>query len=141
MDVNTLVSLFDGSHVNHEAAHTWFGRHGRRSWASCPITENECIRVLSSPGYPSVQATPGEVRERLCRMCALSGHEFWPDDISILLEPDREARARLTGPQQVTDFYLAALALHHGGRMATFDGSLAKTLRGTRLAQAIELLR
>jgi toxin-antitoxin system PIN domain toxin len=141
LDINVLVGLFDGSHVNHEAAHAWFGRRGRRSWTTCPITENGCIRVLSNPDYPSVQATPREVKARLARMCAQPGHEFWPDDISLLAARDDNVWVRLTGSQQLTDFYLAALALHHKGRLATFDGSLAKSLQGTDLAAAIELLR
>jgi len=141
LDINVLVCLFDGSHLNHEAAHTWFGRSGRRSWATCPITENGCIRVLSNPAYPSVQATPREVRERLARMCAQPGHKFWPDDVSLLAAACDTVWVRLTGSQQITDFYLAALALQHQGRLATFDGSLAKSLQGTELAGAIELLR
>lgn len=141
LDVNVLVCLFDGSHVNHEAAHAWFGRSGRRSWATCPITENGCLRVLSSPAYPSVQATPKEVAERLARMCAQPGHEFWPDDVSLSAAMDDATWARLTGAQQITDFYLTALALQHHGRLATFDGSLAKSLQGAALAAAIELLR
>jgi hypothetical protein len=140
LDVNVLVALFDGSHVNHDAAHDWFAERGRRSWATCPITENGCLSVLSSPAYPSVQATPQEVIERLLRLCALPGHVFWADD-SSLLDGSPDWRLRLTGAQPVTDFYLAALALAHQGRLATFDGSLLRSLRGTALADALELLR
>jgi predicted nucleic acid-binding protein len=74
-------------------------------------------------------------------MCAQPGHEFWPDDISLLAARDDSVWVRLTGSQQITDFYLAALALHHQGCLATFDGSLAKSLQGIDLAAAIELLR
>lgn len=95
--------------------------------------------MLSSPAYPSVQATPREVIERLAQFCALPQHVFWPDDLS-LLEGSPDWRPRLAGAQQVTDFYLAALALHHRGRLATFDGSLLRTLRDTTLAEALELL-
>lgn len=139
LDVNVLVSLFDGSHVNHDAAHDWFADRGRRSWATCPITENGCLRVLANPAYPSVQATPQEVIERLLRLRALPRHVFWPDDLS-LLDGSPDWRRRLTGAQQVTDFYLAALALAHRGRLATFDGSLLRALRGTALADALEVL-
>jgi predicted nucleic acid-binding protein len=31
-------------------------------------------------------------------------------------------RSRVHGPRQVTDVYLLALAVHHGGRFVTFDG-------------------
>jgi len=50
------------------------------------------------------------------------------------------SKLRLTGHQQITDFYLAALAGHNGGKLATFDGSLAKSLVGTELNQSIEVI-
>jgi predicted nucleic acid-binding protein len=52
-----------------------------------------------------------------------ASHEFWPCSVSLLSEQviDRE---RLLGPKQVTDIYLLALAVAHGGRFATFDQSV-----------------
>lgn len=141
LDINVLVALFDGSHVNHEAAHVWFGGTVRESWATCPLTENGCIRVLSNPAYPSIQASPNDVMIRLARFCSQHSHVFWADDISILTELEEETRALLPGHLQVTDFYLAALAHHYGGRLATFDGSLLRTLKRTTLGGALELLR
>jgi uncharacterized protein len=136
-----LIALFDASHLNHDAAHRWFGDAGRQSWATCPITENGFIRVLSHSSYPSVQATPSEVADRLSAFAGQRGHVFWPDDISLLSGLDVGSRARLTGSHQVTDFYLAALAHHHGGFLATFDGSLQRTLKGIWLGKALHLLQ
>jgi len=136
-----LIALFDASHLNHDAAHRWFGDAGRQSWATCPITENGFVRVLSHPSYPSVQATPNEVADRLSAFVGQRGHVFWPDDISLLSALDAGSRARLSGSQQVTDFYLAALAHHHGGLLATFDGSLQRTLKGIALGRALHLLQ
>ncbi len=141
LDVNVLVSLFDSAHVNHDSAHAWFGRAGSSSWATCPITENGFIRVLSSPAYPTVLATPTEIVERLARFCALPGHVFWSDDFSLTTALDADTRARLLGCQQVTDYYLAALAAKRVGRLATFDGSLARSVAGTPLERALQLLR
>ncbi|MGA2974344.1 MAG: TA system VapC family ribonuclease toxin [Spirochaetia bacterium] len=141
LDVNVLVALFDGSHVNHEAAHAWLGSTGRESWATCPLTENGCVRVLSNPSYPSLRATPNDVMIRLAQFCAQNAHVFWADDVSLLTELNAETRALLLGYQQLTDFYLAALARHHGGRLATFDGTLARTLKKTMLDGTLELLR
>jgi uncharacterized protein len=140
LDINVLVALFDAAHVNHDAGHDWFGRVGSRGWSTCPTTENGCIGVLSSPAYPTVQTTAIEVVDRLARFCALEGHLFWPDDISLTQALERDARDRFSGPQQVTDFYLAALAAHHDGQLATFDGSFARALRGTGLERAVSLL-
>jgi uncharacterized protein len=140
-DVNVLVALFDASHVNHDTAHDWFGGEGMRDWATCPLTENGCIRVLSNPGYASVSASPREVIARLIQLCGESGHDFWPDDLSLLRALDAPLLSRLQGPHQITDFYLSALATAHRGRLVTFDGSLFRVLRGSSLETALLVLR
>src|SRR5713226_6496670 len=47
LDVNVLVALFDPAHVHHEAAHAWFGANRKNRWATCALTENGFVRVLS----------------------------------------------------------------------------------------------
>ncbi len=123
LDVNVLVALFDPAHPNHEDAHRWFGPQRRLGWATCPITINGCVRVLSSPAYPSVEATPGEVIRRLRILCSGAGHQFWEDRVSLLVEKFFHADL-LGGPRQITDAYLLALAIHYRGRLATFDRSI-----------------
>jgi uncharacterized protein len=91
-------------------------------WASSPLTENGCIRIMSQSNYPSPVPT-GEVIERLRNAASTSYHEFWPDDLSILDQTVVD-RARIHGPKQVTDVYLLALAVKHGGRFVTFDGAV-----------------
>ena len=140
LDVNLLVALFDRQHVNHEPAHQWFAARGFASWATCPITENGFSRVVSNPAYPTVIATPLEAMDHLARFCSSNAHVFWPDDISVLSALDSAQKRRLTGHGQITDFYLAALALHHEGRLATFDGSLKRSLDGTGLEQSVEII-
>lgn len=51
------------------------------------------------------------------------GHEFWPDDLS-LLDSQRIEAARLLDSSQVIDTYLLALAAERGGKLATFDRHL-----------------
>ena len=48
-------------------------------------------------------------------------HRFWPDSLPYSAISWRG----VLGRRQVTDAYLAALARHHGGRIATFDKGLA----------------
>ena len=139
-DVNFLVALFDPRHVNHAAAHHWFGASCSSDWATCSITEAGCIRVLSNPAYPTVSATPDEVLRRLTRFCASGGHSFWPDDVSLRDFLDDAVKGRLRGHNQVTDFHLAALAYHRDGCLVTFDGRLQRSLTGTRLASAVMLV-
>ncbi len=123
LDVNVLVALFDAAHPNHEDAHRWFGRNRKRGWATCPVTINGCVRVLSNPAYPTVETTPAEVVSRLRTLCASSDHHFWSDSVS-LLQVSLFRPHLITGHQKITDVYLLGLALRHGGRLATFDRSI-----------------
>ncbi|HEY7215024.1 MAG TPA: hypothetical protein VIC28_10365 [Thermoanaerobaculia bacterium] len=65
LDVNVLVALFDPDHVHHEAAHTWFAAHRGAGWATCPLTENGLIRILSNPAYAATLETPAALVRRL----------------------------------------------------------------------------
>ena len=123
LDINVLVALFDPAHPNHEEAHRWFGRTRKRGWATCPIIINGCVRVLSNPAYPTVEATAGQVISRLRVLCADAAHQFWPDDAS-LLDPAAFRPEFLSGHQKITDAYLLAIAVRHEGRLATFDRSI-----------------
>ena len=140
LDVNMLVALFDARHVNHDAAHHWFGTMFAANWATCSITEAGCVRVLSNPAYPTVSATPAEVLARLKRFCSSEGHRFWMDDLPPRTSLDDQAKGRLQGHHQVTDFHLAALASHRDGLLVTFDGRLERSLSGTPLASAVMLV-
>jgi predicted nucleic acid-binding protein len=52
------------------------------------------------------------------------GHCFWHDEVSLLSSPLVDTLAIGT-PAQITDTYLVALAVHHGGMLATFDRRLS----------------
>lgn len=123
LDINVLVALFDAAHGHHEAAHRWFAQVGSVAWATCPITENGVVRVLSNPAYPTVSASPSEVVERLRVFCAQPGHAFWSDTVS-LTDAALFDTSRLRGHQQITDLYLAGVAARYGGRLATFDSAI-----------------
>jgi uncharacterized protein len=139
LDVNVLIALFDPAHPNHEEAHRWFGRQKMDGWATCPMTENGCVRVLSNPAYPTIEATPVEVIERLREMCTDAKHEFWDERLSVL-DPHVFHPAFISGSQKITDVYLLALAVRHRGRLATFDRSIPiKAVAGAE-SDHIELL-
>jgi len=130
LDVNVLVALFDPAHPNHEDAHRWFGRNRKHGWATCAVTINGCVRVLSSPSYPTVDATPAEAASRLRVLCGASDHLFWKESVSLLDETLFRLEA-ITGHRQVTDMYLLGMAIRNGGRFATFDRSIPlKAVRG-----------
>ena len=122
LDVNVLIALLDADHTLHTRATSWFGSNAHSGWASCPITQNGCIRIMSHPGYPNGLPVRA-VMERLTQASASSLHEFWPDDISLLDAGIVDA-ARIHGPRQLSDIYLLALAVGHKGCFVTFDTSV-----------------
>jgi len=122
-DVNVLIALLDAGHVHHRRASEWLAGHLEQGWASCPITQNGCVRIMSQPGYPSALPMV-EVAARLGEAAADASHEFWPDTIS-LLDGARFDWQRLLGLRQVTDAYLLALAVERNGRFVTFDQRIA----------------
>ena len=123
LDVNVLIALLDADHTSHRAALDWLHDHGKLGWASCPITQNGCIRILSNPGYPHAQSVT-EIVARLRDATAHASHEFWPDSYS-LLDPSLIDPTRVHGSKQLTDVYLLALAVQHDGRLVTFDSRMA----------------
>ena len=83
LDVNVLVALFDPVHAHHELAHQWFDRNRQSGWASCPLTENGLVRVISNSAYPGRRTTPQDAIERLTRFRESGDHAFWPDSASL----------------------------------------------------------
>ena len=124
LDVNVLIALLDADHTLHGRATKWFAGHARDGWASCPITQNGCLRIMSHSGYPNPLPVRA-VATRLREASAGSLHEFWADDISLLDTHIADA-TRIHGPRQITDLYLLALAVHRGGRFVTFDASVSR---------------
>ncbi len=123
LDVNVLVALFDPDHVHHDIAHDWFADHHEQGWATCPITENGLVRVVSNRAYGLADIRPDEVRRMLQTFCMGAHHVFWPDDVSVtdatLFRGEFVAASR-----HVTDIYLLGLATRRGGCLATFDRTI-----------------
>ena len=138
LDVNVLIALLDADHISHDAAVRWFAANAANGWASCPITQNGCVRIMSHPGYPGAPAVSDIVR-KLHRASIERVHEFWPDDVSVLHDQVIDA-THLHGPRQLTDVYLLALAVSHGGVLVTFDRSIAiDAVRGATSASLVVL--
>ena len=118
-DVNVLIALMDTGHVNHNHAWDWLRANIEHGWATCPLTQNGCLRIMSQPGYPNTLPMK-EIAKRLSEATQTRYHEFWPDSLSILSDKWLNWRL-LLGPKQVTDVYLLALAVANGGRFVSFD--------------------
>ena len=122
LDVNMLLALLDADHVDHGRAHAFLDEEISQGWASCPITQNGFVRVITQPRYPSPVSSSLAI-ERLRRACATAHHSFWPCDLS-LLDPSVIDASRLHGHRHITAAYLLALAVRHTGRFVTFDRSV-----------------
>ena len=138
LDINVLLALLDSDHVDHGQAHDWLDEEIDAGWASCAITENGFVRIISEPRYPS-PVSAAEAIAVLTDARDAGHHEFWPCDVS-LLDGERVDPSRLHGPRQITDAYLLALAVVRRGRFVTFDRSPAlAAVRGATAAHLVVL--
>ena len=115
LDANLLIALVTGDHSHHGVAELWFAGLVDQH-ATCPVTQGALIRMVLREG-----ASIEEALESLASVTSHARHEFWADDIGY----DRVELRGVLGHRQVTDAYLAGLARHRGGRVATFNQGLA----------------
>ena len=119
LDVNVLIALHDPTHVQHVTASRWFTANAKSGWASCPLTQNGCVRIMSQPAYPNAQPMSA-LLDMLRQSTSSPIHQFWSDDVT-LLDAKRFRQAHIHGHRQITDLYLLGLAVKNGGRLVTFD--------------------
>ncbi len=122
LDINILIALADPDHVHHDRAEAFFLANHKAGWATCPITENGFVRIISHPKYPKGPGSPDLARDVLRQLCAHEGHRFWPDDVSL------RSFGSLPVSKHLTDQYLLSLAIHRQGKLATFDGHINAAL-------------
>jgi hypothetical protein len=115
LDGNVPSALIDVAHVHHAAAWAWFV--GQDSdFATCPITQGTLLRLAMHVGGRSADQAVAILQA----LTAHARHQFWPG-----AQDDGQVRWHgVLGHRQVTDAYLAALARHHGGKLASFDKGL-----------------
>jgi len=123
LDINVLIALLDAQHVHHGLAGRWLSAEIEHGWASCPLTQNGVVRIMSQPAYPN-PLPAAAVAARLAEAATSGWHAFWPDEISLLDDGILNWN-RVLGSRQITDCYLLALAVQRGGRLVTFDHRIA----------------
>jgi len=136
LDINVLIALLDVDHIHHVVARDWLASNIAEGWASCAVTQAGCIRVLSQSNYPNAVA-PAEIAQRLREATEAPFHHYW-SDVPYLLSSSLVDWQWVLGSTQVTDAYLLGLAVHHGGRLVTFDHSVPR--RAVRGAEQEHLL-
>ena len=122
LDVNVLIALFDADHLHHARATAWLAANITAGWASCAITQNGCVRIMSQPGYPN-SLPAARVAQRLREATETEHHLFVSGDLS-LLDTDHFDTEQLLGHRQVTDAWLLGLAVAHGLRFVTFGAGM-----------------
>lgn len=115
LDGNVLYALIDEAHVHHAPAKQWFVGH-KGGFATCPITQGTLLRLAMRLGGHSAE----QALAVLDAVTAHAGHHFWPDALAY----SQIRWHGVMGHRQVTDAYLAALARHQGGKLASFDKGL-----------------
>jgi len=125
LDVDVLIALLDRQHEAHSRVHQWLGENRSTGWASCPLTERGCLRIMTDSRYPA-RVSAVEVLGRLFTAKHVGNYEFWPDDLSMTdaLIFDRGSFRH----QEATEVYLLALATKRGGRLLTFNKSIPVTI-------------
>lgn len=123
--MNLLIALVDEYHVHHSAATNWLVDNLEQGWATCPLTQNGCLRILSQPSYSNPMGI-AEAVSLLRDTLSNSYHQFVADDIS-LVDEDVLDISSLSSHRQLTDVYLLSLAVEHDFCFVTFD-------RGVRIA-------
>ena len=119
LDVNVLIALHDRDHVHHVQAASWFESNIEAGWASCPLTQNGCLRIMSQAGYSNPQPLATLV-VMLQRSTAAKFHAFWDDALSVL-DAKRFNHRHIHSSSHLTDLYLLGLAVKHKARLASFD--------------------
>ena len=122
LDVNVLIALIDPAHEFHRTAKDWALKDSASGWASCPLTQNSCIRIISQPGYPRPVPILQAI-ETLQTLCQSPHHQFWPENLR-LLHATAFDHSKIYGHRQLTDLYLLGLAVKHQGWFVTLDGAI-----------------
>ena len=138
LDVNVLIALLDAAHMHHARATQWLQQEIAHGWASCPLTQNGCLRIMAQPAYPQALALAA-VASRLAQATAHPAHTFVPDDYS-LLDAKQLHWQHLLGHRQITDSYLLGLAVRHQCRFVSFDVRLnLQAVPGARAEHLVAL--
>ncbi len=113
LDVNVLLAAIWQEHPQHERAFAWLP--GKKI-AICPISELGFIRI-STNSKSSFGAPMDKTRGLLEKFLSERHAGRIPDDLPAL-------ESWPTKSDEVTDFYLAALAQKHGCKLATLDAHI-----------------
>lgn len=137
LDTSVLIALLDANHIHHRTARQWLMTH-TDGWASCPITLNGCIRILSQPQYPN-RLPMKTVVQGLQVAMAQAMHQFWTDDINPL-DTNGINWSQVMRPVDITDAYLLSLAVKNQACLVTLDQGMSLSWAIGAQAQHLKVL-
>lgn len=138
LDANVLIAIGFPSHAAHRKCHEWLRGEPSRLWATCPPTQAAALRHVTrllGGTHKSFHIALAGLEED----CRNPNHEYWPVDVDLRELADA-MRARILGPNQITNLQLLVLAHKHHGKLATLDNSILELARGTRYANSLHLI-
>jgi toxin-antitoxin system PIN domain toxin len=138
LDVNVLLALLWPGHTAHGAAMAWFGKTGRKAWATNPLVQLGVLRLLTNPTITQGAVSAPAALEVLAGATRHEGHEFWPLDqeVTAALSP---ISASLTGYRQWADALLLEQAAERGGLLVTFDSGFKELAAGNKRGRVLLL--
>jgi len=113
LDVNALIAGVYEDHEHHGVMRTWLKENREQSLRVAPLVMTGCLRVMMT--------VSGE--KKAARLIAAIGAFKGFYNIQMLgddIELDQLGKW-ISGPKQVTDAHLLAIANKHGLRLVTFD--------------------
>jgi uncharacterized protein len=125
LDVNVLVALSVPTHQHHLAATEWFDE-ADFEWATTPLTEAGYVRLMTNQRAIGFSVSVSQAVDGLREVRRELGFRFLPDGTSLgaaVID-----LGQLAGTKQITDFHLVNLVAQSSMRLATFDGSLLRSL-------------
>jgi len=127
LDVNVLLALSWPQHEHYRPASAWFTQHRDQGWATCALTELGFVRISSNRRFAPVPASTQTASAVLQQLKMAGEHHFLnelPGEALKVLYAEAELKHA-----EVTDWYLAALAQHHGAQLVSFDRGIETALR------------
>ena len=108
LDINVLISLLDDDHVHHARARDWLVGNSTTGWASCPLTQNGCVRIMAQPRYPNPLPTSAII-ERLAE--SEPDRADYQRDLSVSYNKVGDLYRALGQGEPAREAYLKSLAI------------------------------
>jgi uncharacterized protein len=116
LDVNAFIAGVYEDHEHHAVMRSWMKDNTASEFRIAPLVMTGCLRVLMAA---SGERKPGKIIEAIKAFIKFYSIETVSDKIEI-----EQLGKWISGPKQVTDAHLLAIAIQHRLKLVTFDKSI-----------------